>query len=83
MAHVIWRARGIDGACSTVFVLWPICRLHEVAQGYLVDSISTRVIAVAVIWERGHSLGVQSFISFDNDIVNLVDILFQESPTYM
>jgi hypothetical protein len=29
---ISWRARGIDGECSTVLALWPICRLHEIVE---------------------------------------------------
>ena len=32
IGDVGWRARGIDGECSPVLVLWSICRLHEVFQ---------------------------------------------------
>ena len=34
-APVGWRARGIDGECSPVLNLWPICRLEEVVKSNL------------------------------------------------
>jgi hypothetical protein len=70
MGYIGWGVSGTDGEGSQVLAFWPIARLHEFVEGYLVTRTDTWIIRTAVIRVGGHSLHHHGLTAFDNQFVD-------------